>query len=188
MPRPSAIPRPRPPRDRGRSGEQSRCLTSRSIMMVARATGLLQRGEVMLPPVGVEEPREAGEAELDPGHALRAHREGDGGGGEAPGADQEPAGGGMPAGGEQGCVVECRDAHHGGARQTVRMLEIVSDLNAGSRQRPRQVAEIDQSQSEATAIRESEKVSGRFDRLGGYAGSSRQGREPSLRLGATGYQ
>merc|ERR1719504_432321 len=31
---------------------------------------------------------------LAPGHALRAHREGDGGGGEAPGADQGPAGGG----------------------------------------------------------------------------------------------
>ena len=95
----------------------------------------------------------------------------------------------MLAGGQQGYVVECSDAHDGGAPYAQRLLEIRSGLKAGSwRQHPRQVAEIDQSQSEATAIRESEKVSGRYDGLGGFAGSSRQGRESSCRRGVIGYQ
>ena len=80
----------------------------------------------------------------------------------------------MLAGGQEGYVVECSDAHDGGAPYAQRLLEIRSGLKLGSwRQHPRQVAGIDKSQSEATAIRESEKVSGRYDRLGDCAGSSR---------------
>ena len=47
MPRPSAIPRPLPPRDKGRSGEQRRQLISHSIMFAPRATGIPQPCEAI---------------------------------------------------------------------------------------------------------------------------------------------